>query len=129
MKIGILAVFIVLIAFLSSGCVSGNLLSEKGFKKNVVSNSHVYFMQTWALEENGKFIVKGRIRKKTSAGAVPKFVKVELIDSGGTVLGSRKVAYFPRIMSRRGQRNTARFTANFDTIPAVGTTIRLALVE
>lgn len=128
MKTGIF-VAIAAMAILASGCATNNLFEEKGYKKEVVKNSHVFFTNVWAKKENGKLVIRGQIKKTVNVSRTPKYVKVELVSSDGSIQETRKIGYVPRILSNRRRHRTARFSAEFDHIPPQGTIIRFSITD
>ena len=118
------------ILLLGSGCTATRNMLGKEYQKDAVSNSWTYFSQVRAVADDDGFRVSGRLRLKGNIGAnVPDFVKVALVDETGKVIESRKVAYYPRILSGRRKHREARFTARFNQAPPSGTIIRLENVN
>ena len=86
----------------------------------LLPNPEPYFSQVRAVADDDEFRVSGRLRLKGNIGAnVPDFVKVALVDETGKVIESRKVAYYPRLLSGRRKHREARFTARFDQAPPI----------
>lgn len=118
-------------ALIFTGCASTyNLLNTDKYSKVTVPHNRTYFNRVWAVEEDGRFKVSGRLRVKGNTRAfMPKFVEVVLLDSNGMVIDKSKVTYSPRVLSRRTRHRGARFAAYFMATPPAGTTIRLSNVN
>lgn len=109
-----------------SGCATTRNMLGNEYQKEAVPNSRTYFSQVWAVTDDDEFRVSGRLRLKGSSGTnVPDNVEVALVDETGKVIESRRVPYYPRILSGKRKHRGARFTARFDQAPPPGTIIRL----
>ena len=116
---------------LLSGCATtGNLLHTKSYAEEKVAHPQTYFTQVRAAEDDGEFRISGRLRLKGQPGLdIPDWVEVTLLDTDGTVIDSRKVLYYPRIMGGSKHSREARFVARFDETPPAGTVVRLSNVN
>lgn len=113
-----------------SSCATTQNMVGKELTKETVPNSKTYFSQVWAVADDDEFRVSGKLRLKGTIGAnVPDYVEVALVNEAGKVIVSRKVAYYPRILSGGRKHRVARFTARFDQAPPFGTIIRLENVN
>lgn len=118
------------IMMLVSGCVTTRNMLGTEYQKELVPHSRTYFSQVWAVEDDDEFRVSGKLRLKGNIGAnVPDYVEVALVDETGKVIGSREVAYYPRILNGRRKHREARFTARFEETPSAGSVIRLSNVN
>lgn len=114
-----------------TGCANtNNLLNTDKYSRVTVPHNRTYFNKVWAVEEDGRFKVSGRLRVKGNTRAyIPQFVEVALIDDAGMIIEKRKVAYSPRVLTRRARQRGARFSAYFMATPPAGSTIRLSNVN
>ena len=116
-------------AMLISGCTRTRNMMGTEYQKKFVYNSKTYFSQVWAVSDGDEFRVSGKLRLKTTGGNTPGYVEVALLNRSGSIIDSRKIAYYPRELSGRRNHREARFTARFDEAPPPGTVIRLKNVE
>lgn len=121
----------IVFTLLLNGCATTqNLLTTKYYSKETVPNHQTYFRQIWAVEDDGKLRVSGRLRRKgTSYLPIPKYVEVTLLDQKGVELETQKVLYYPKVLKRRRNRREARFSTYFTEPPPSGTIIRLSNVN
>jgi len=125
----IVASFLGIVMFVSGCATTRNMLGTE-YRKESVPNSRTYFSQVWAVADDDGFRISGKLRLKGPFGInVPDYVEVALIDEAGNIIDSRKVGYYPRILSGRRKHREARFTARFEQAPPSGTVIRLENVN
>lgn len=126
----VLIISVLVAPMVLSGCAAMQNLVGKEFTKETVHNSKTYFSQIWAVADDDEFRVSGKLRLKGSIGVnVPDFVEIALVDLGGEVIESQKVAYYPRVLTGRSKHREARFIARFHQSPPSGSIIRLSNVD
>jgi hypothetical protein len=118
------------VVLLASGCATSQNMLGKEFTKETIANSKTYFSQVYAVADDNELMVSGKLRLKGSFGTnVPDFVEVALVDGAGKVIESRKVAYYPRVLSGSRKHREARFTTRFSEKPPAGTIIQVSNVN
>lgn len=122
---------IIVFTLLLNGCATTqNLLTTKYYSKETVPNHQTYFKQIWAVEDDGKFRVSGKLRlKKTSRFHIPNYIEVALLDQKGVEIETQKVLYYPRVLTGRRKKREARFSAYFSKTPPSGSIIQLSNVN
>lgn len=120
------------ILVLLTGCAAS--LQSTGnniYNVEIAPNQRTRIHSVLLNEENGKFLVSGRIRLRGSALLItpPEHVRIDLINETGEIIQSKKIAYFPRDLSRSSHVYEGEFSATFNDAPPTGTKIKLAKVK
>ena len=125
-----LMIIMVSTLFLNGCATTQNLLTTGNYSKQTVPNPQTYFRQIWAVEDDGKLRVSGRLHVNGARMYVPGYVEVALMDEDLRITEKQKVAYSPKVFTNRKiRRRGAKFIAEFSEAPPPGTIIRLSNVN
>ncbi len=122
----LISLTLVLTGIFSFGCVShrinlvenGKIIIERVPSKNIyVSEAHVY-------QEENELVITGRVKRSNTSVWDGGHVDIAVVSPKGKVLDKVSTSYTPRIIRRKGSRESF-FSASLPMTPPEGTTVRL----
>jgi hypothetical protein len=98
-----------------NGTVSLEFVPNKGIP---VSKAYVY-------QDGGDLVILGKVKRSYGSANVTGHVDIEILDPDGITLKKTTATHVPRIVRRKGARETS-FTVRLPIIPPKGASIRLS---
>jgi YD repeat-containing protein len=118
---------LVVFGIITLGCAShrvnlvenGKIIIERVPSKNIyVSKAHVY-------QEENELLITGRVKRSNTSVLDGGHVDIAVVSPEGKILDKVSTSYTPRIIRRKGSRESL-FSARLSMTPPEGTTVRLA---
>jgi len=127
-KKGVFTVLIlVLTGFGTFACASSrvNLVESGRITIERLPAEQVYISKATVHQDGPELIITGRVKRRTVSASDGGHVDIAVIHPGGKILKKISTSYVPRILRRKGTRESS-FTVRLHLLPPEGSIVRVA---
>ncbi len=117
-------------SFVASACSTNrvNLADNRTVSLERVHSDNITVSRVYVYQDGDQLEISGRVKRRSSSIFNGGHVDIAIISPDGEILEQVSTRYYPRIIRRRGARESF-FTARLTAIPPKGSIVRVAYHE